>query len=114
MGRLWRSPLKPPSPSFNALPLNRVDSWPTVLSWTTVPSKISESKTKPPSRLSSQCWEVTERGRRRSTPPQKRSSTLGPRSSSPLKLYKVDDVGKLERKRKECPQETCGAGIFLS
>merc|ERR1712024_372350 len=31
-----------------------------------------------------------------------------------LKLYKVDDVGKLERKRKECPQETCGAGIFLS
>merc|ERR1711957_992968 len=29
-----------------------------------------------------------------------------------LKLYKVDDVGKLERKRKECPQETCGAGIF--
>merc|ERR1711883_51718 len=31
-----------------------------------------------------------------------------------LKLYKVDDVGKLERKRKECPNETCGAGIFLS
>merc|ERR1711881_689787 len=31
-----------------------------------------------------------------------------------LKLYKVDDVGKLERKRKECPHETCGAGIFLS
>merc|ERR1712036_35730 len=31
-----------------------------------------------------------------------------------LKLYKVDDVGKLERKRKECPQETCGAGIFFS
>ena len=31
-----------------------------------------------------------------------------------LKLYKVDDVGKLERKRKECPQEMCGAGIFLS
>merc|ERR1712173_172054 len=31
-----------------------------------------------------------------------------------LKLYKVDDVGKLERKRKECPNEMCGAGIFLS
>merc|ERR1739849_66389 len=31
-----------------------------------------------------------------------------------LKLYKVDDVGKLERKRKDCPQETCGAGIFFS
>merc|ERR1711972_69017 len=31
-----------------------------------------------------------------------------------LKLYKVDDVGKLERKRKECPHESCGAGIFFS
>merc|ERR1712072_861554 len=31
-----------------------------------------------------------------------------------LKLYKVDDVGKLERKRKECPHEACGAGIFFS
>merc|ERR1712226_44473 len=31
-----------------------------------------------------------------------------------LKLYKVDDVGKLERKRKECPHDMCGAGIFLS
>merc|ERR1711972_471166 len=31
-----------------------------------------------------------------------------------LKLYKVDYVGKLERKRKECPHESCGAGIFFS
>merc|ERR1711879_243067 len=31
-----------------------------------------------------------------------------------LKLYKVDDTGKVERKRKECPHETCGAGIFMS
>merc|ERR1711881_255492 len=31
-----------------------------------------------------------------------------------LKYYKVDDVGKLERKRKECPHEICGAGIFMS
>merc|ERR1711981_584779 len=31
-----------------------------------------------------------------------------------LKYYKVDDTGKVERKRKECPHETCGAGIFMS
>merc|ERR1712018_591740 len=31
-----------------------------------------------------------------------------------LKYYKVDDVGKLERKRKECPAEICGPGIFMS
>merc|ERR1712050_465380 len=31
-----------------------------------------------------------------------------------LKYYKVDDVGKLERKRKECPAQICGAGIFMS
>merc|ERR1711981_531356 len=31
-----------------------------------------------------------------------------------LKMYKVDDNGKLERKRKECPHETCGADIFMS
>merc|ERR1712038_220685 len=31
-----------------------------------------------------------------------------------LKYYKVDDNGKLERKRKECPMEVCGAGIFMA
>merc|ERR1712061_38826 len=31
-----------------------------------------------------------------------------------LKYYKVDDTGKIERKRKECPHEACGAGIFMS
>merc|ERR1712141_748456 len=31
-----------------------------------------------------------------------------------LATLKLDNVGKLERKRKECPQETCGAGIFFS
>merc|ERR1711881_630016 len=30
-----------------------------------------------------------------------------------LKMYKVDDNGKLERKRKECSQPQCGAGIFM-
>merc|ERR1712003_446914 len=31
-----------------------------------------------------------------------------------LKLYKVDDVGKLERKRKECPAAICGPGVFMA
>jgi len=30
-----------------------------------------------------------------------------------LKYYKVDDNGKIVRLRRECPNETCGAGVFL-
>jgi small subunit ribosomal protein S27Ae len=31
-----------------------------------------------------------------------------------LKYYKVDGDGKIERLRRECPTETCGAGIFMA
>merc|ERR1739841_461321 len=31
-----------------------------------------------------------------------------------LKYYKVDGDGKIERLRRECPNETCGAGIFIA
>jgi ubiquitin-small subunit ribosomal protein S27Ae len=31
-----------------------------------------------------------------------------------LKYYKVDDSGKIVRLRRECPSETCGAGVFLA
>merc|ERR1712137_188064 len=31
-----------------------------------------------------------------------------------LKFYKVGDDGKVERTRKECPAETCGAGVFMA
>merc|ERR1711981_328785 len=48
------------------------------------------------------------------TPPKKIKHKRTKVKLATLKLYKVDDVGKLERKRKECPQEMCGAGIFLS
>jgi len=48
------------------------------------------------------------------TTPKKIKHTRTKVKLATLKLYEVDDVGKLERKRKECPQETCGAGIFLS
>jgi ubiquitin-small subunit ribosomal protein S27Ae len=31
-----------------------------------------------------------------------------------LKYYKVEDSGKVTRTRKQCPSETCGAGIFMA
>jgi len=31
-----------------------------------------------------------------------------------LKYYKVDDNGKITRLRRECPSETCGAGVFMA
>ena len=31
-----------------------------------------------------------------------------------LKFYKVSDDMKIERLRRECPSETCGAGTFMA
>lgn len=31
-----------------------------------------------------------------------------------LKYYSVDSDGKIQRLRRECPNETCGAGIFMA
>merc|ERR1712204_153614 len=31
-----------------------------------------------------------------------------------LKYYKVDDNGKINRLRRECPAEECGAGVFMA
>lgn len=31
-----------------------------------------------------------------------------------LKYYKVDDSGKIQRLRRECPGPECGAGIFMA
>lgn len=31
-----------------------------------------------------------------------------------LKYYKIDGDGKIERLRKECPADTCGAGVFMA
>merc|ERR1712000_700550 len=31
-----------------------------------------------------------------------------------LKYYKVDSDGKIKRLRRECPQEECGAGVFMA
>jgi len=31
-----------------------------------------------------------------------------------LKFYRVDDDGKIKRLRRECPQDICGAGVFMA
>jgi ubiquitin-small subunit ribosomal protein S27Ae len=31
-----------------------------------------------------------------------------------LNYYKIGDDGKVERLRRECPEDTCGAGIFMA
>ncbi|CAI5738275.1 unnamed protein product [Hyaloperonospora brassicae] len=31
-----------------------------------------------------------------------------------LKCYKVDDNGKIQRLKKECPAPQCGAGVFMA
>jgi small subunit ribosomal protein S27Ae len=31
-----------------------------------------------------------------------------------LKYYKVDESGKITRLRRECPNATCGAGVFMA
>jgi ubiquitin-small subunit ribosomal protein S27Ae len=31
-----------------------------------------------------------------------------------LKYYKIGSDGKVERLRRECPEDTCGAGIFMA
>ncbi|KAG1456289.1 hypothetical protein G6F56_006862 [Rhizopus delemar] len=31
-----------------------------------------------------------------------------------LKYYKVDESGKITRLRRECPNTTCGAGVFMA
>ncbi|KAF6157426.1 hypothetical protein GIB67_004364 [Kingdonia uniflora] len=31
-----------------------------------------------------------------------------------LQFYKVDDTGKVQKLRKECPNQECGAGTFMA
>jgi len=31
-----------------------------------------------------------------------------------LKYYQVDDSGKIQRLRRECPASQCGAGVFMA
>ncbi len=58
---------------------------------------------------------VVRRERRRSTPPPKEDQHKhGKHKLAVLTYYKVDNDGKVERLRRECPSITCGAGIFMA
>ena len=72
--------------------------------------------------------EVQRRERRSSTPRPRKSNTstrstpdanirmakLCREKMATLKYYSVDSDGKIQRLRRECPSETCGAGIFMA
>ena len=48
------------------------------------------------------------------TKPKKIKKTHKKEKLAVLKFYKVDSDGKVKRSRKECPAETCGAGVFMA
>ena len=33
---------------------------------------------------------------------------------APLRYYKVDESGKVQKLKKECPDEACGVGVFMA
>lgn len=43
-----------------------------------------------------------------------KGSVNGREKLATLKYYSVDSDGKIQRLRRECPSETCGAGIFMA
>ena len=48
------------------------------------------------------------------TKPKKAKKTHKKEKLAVLKYYKVGSDGKVQRTRKECPSEQCGAGIFMA
>jgi len=46
--------------------------------------------------------------------PTVRSELMDREKMATLKYYSVDSDGKIQRLRRECPSETCGAGIFMA
>jgi small subunit ribosomal protein S27Ae len=48
------------------------------------------------------------------TKPKKAKKTHKKEKLAVLKYYKVSGDGKVQRSRKECPAEQCGAGIFMA
>ena len=47
-------------------------------------------------------------------PGEENSNLLFREKMATLKYYSVDSDGKIQRLRRECPSETCGAGIFMA
>ena len=48
------------------------------------------------------------------TTPKKIKHKRKPVKMAVLKYYRVDSDGKIKRLRRECPAETCGAGVFMA
>jgi small subunit ribosomal protein S27Ae len=48
------------------------------------------------------------------TKPKKKKHKRKPTKLSVLKFYQVDDDDKVIRSRKDCPHETCGAGVRMA
>ncbi|GAA5879749.1 hypothetical protein JCM16303_004160 [Sporobolomyces ruberrimus] len=48
------------------------------------------------------------------TTPKKIKHKRKPVKMAILKYYRVDSDGKIKRLRRECPAESCGAGVFMA
>ncbi|KAL7343427.1 ribosomal protein S27a-domain-containing protein [Rhodotorula toruloides] len=48
------------------------------------------------------------------TTPKKIKHKRKPVKMAVLKYYRVDSDGKIKRLRRECPSDTCGAGVFMA
>ena len=51
---------------------------------------------------------------RRYTTPKVIKHKKKPVKLAVLKYYKVDDNGKIQRLKRECPADECGAGVFMA
>ena len=55
-----------------------------------------------------------KRKKKQYTTPKKIKHKHRKEKMATLKYYSVDGDGKIQRLRRECPSETCGAGIFMA
>ena len=55
-----------------------------------------------------------KRKKKNYTTPKKTKHVKKKEKLAVLKYYKVDDNGKITRLRRECPNEKCGAGVFMA
>merc|ERR1712046_40259 len=60
------------------------------------------------------CGAGKKRKKKTYTKPKKVKHTKKKVKLHVLKYYQVDDNDKVQRMRRECPQEECGAGIFMA
>jgi ubiquitin-small subunit ribosomal protein S27Ae len=55
-----------------------------------------------------------KRKKKNYTKPKKKKHVYKNVKLAVLQFYKVDDNGKIQRTRKECPQDECGPGVFMA